>query len=148
MERLGKVKMNYVKPMTSRFEMDKNICDDMCGFYGTVKTSTRKFQQYRICVHFPQTEYTWGGTKKYYSSMGGITKKITITGEHVVSFHPNLDVDCDYDPRDGGKAYGCGWKQYSTSGNGTCHYFGIVKVDGIEITETGSLPPGCELGGW
>ena len=81
MERLGKVKMDYVKPMTSRFEMDKNICDDMCGFYGTVKTSTKKFQQYRICVHFPQT-VEWGryrGTK-YYSSMGGITKKITITG--------------------------------------------------------------------
>lgn len=27
MERLRKVKMNYVKPVTSRFEMDKSICE-------------------------------------------------------------------------------------------------------------------------
>ena len=138
MERLGKVKMNYVKPVTSRFEMDKNICDDMCGMLGAIVTSTNKYQQYKICVHFPKT--TGNGIKYYTSSGSGPVRKVTITGKHVISFEENPEVDCDYDPRDGGKAHGCGWQQYDTNNNGDCHYFGIVKVDGVAITQNNSIP--------
>lgn len=146
MERLGKIKVDYVKPVTSRFEMDKNICDggNMCGMLGAIVTSTSEYQQYQICVHFPETSF-YG--KKYYSSKGGDVRKITIKGKHIVRFDgPASGVDCDYDPRDGGKAHGCGWKEYDTTNNGDCHYFGVVKVDDIEITRYGNLPSGVTEG--
>ena len=159
MERLGKVKMDYVKPMVLRFEMDKNICDDMCGMLGAIVTSTNKYQQYQICVHFPQQ---YGNDRnvpealrgKYtYSSYGGTVRKLTMTGKHVVEFAgAPTGVNCSDSGtfRYGGYTYdyGCGWQQYSTLNNGNCHYFGIIKIDGQVIESSGTLPEGVREGGW
>lgn len=150
MERLGKIKVDYVKPVTSRFEMDKNICDDMCGMLGAIVTSTKSFQQFQICVHFP-VEKNGGsnnGKTHYYTSGGGSSsvRKITIKGKHIIEFAGSpAYVDCDYRPNDW-YTYGCGWKEYDTTNNGDCHYFGVVKVDGFEITRYGDLPAGVTAG--
>ena len=101
MERLGKVKMDYVKPAVLRFEMDKNICDDMCGMLGAIVTSTNEYQQYQICVHFPQ-QFGNGDDvpralrgKYTYSSYGGTVRKLTMKGKHVVEFAgAPTGVDC------------------------------------------------------
>lgn len=161
MENIGSVirgKKVYGKPITSRYEMDKNICDDMCGMLGAIVTSTNSYQQYQICVHFPQQ---YGNSRdvpealrgKYtYSSYGGTVRKLTMTGKHTIEFAgAPTGVDCTSGTfRSNGYTYdyGCGWQQYSTQNNGNCHYFGIIKIDGQEIKSSGSLPDGVQEGGW
>lgn len=145
MERLENNRRNYVKPVTSRFELDKNICDDMCGMLGAIVTSTSEYQQYKICVHFPtDLKISKNETVKTYSSQGGTVRKITVRGKHIIEFAGgDSGVDCNISgTTSSGARYGCGWKQYETNNNGNCHYFGVIKVDGVAITENGTLPSG------
>ena len=141
MERLGKVKMDYVKPVTLMVDLDKDLCDVVdipCGVTGTFTTSKSKYREYQICVHFPYRS----GNRYYYSKNNGTVRYIRIKGQHDVTFagpDPKASSYCNKDVNNGSSG-GCGWQEYDTSGNGGCHYFGVLEIDGIAVPETGSFP--------
>ncbi len=131
----------YLKPLTVKAKFKDDICEtvDACAIVGTYGAmSTGYNNDYKICVHFPQSDRNGS----YYSKNGGQVRKITITGKHVVAFLGAASgVTCNDNITNGDRG-GCGWQVYDTTGNGDCHYFGRVTVDGTEITAFGSLPDG------
>ncbi|MBQ4057078.1 MAG: hypothetical protein IJD32_08290 [Bacteroidaceae bacterium] len=138
MERLGKVKMDYVKPVVLRVDLDKDLCDVVeipCGVTGTFTTSKSKYQEYQICVHYPAWQGGRNGKKYVYSKNNGQVRYLRIKGEHDVAFLGPDGTAKDYcnDNIKDGSAGGCGWQQYETSGNGGCHYFGQILIDGHVI---------------
>lgn len=148
----------YVKPNVEEIAISDDIAaavDNPCGGSEWI-VSGRPNVDYKVCVHFPyKVEIGSGRNKTYkyvYSSMGatwgewdtavseGGTKVITLKGEHIVKFLDDTTVECypssgitEHFPSDA--TMGCGWKTYTTTSNGDCHFFGIVTVDGGNVTK-------------
>lgn len=146
MERLGKVKMNYMKPVTLMVDLDKDLCGVVeipCGVTGTFTTSKSKYQEYQICVHYPANHNfaEWNerdDIKNVYSKSNGQVRYIRIRGEHNVAFLGTpAGVDCT--GATNGNYGACGWQQYGTGSNGACHYFGQISIDGHVIEQGTNL---------
>lgn len=136
---------NYVKPCIQEVKLDQNICGEVCGTGASWAVSARSGNEYTLCVHFPQQKTVDGKTYTYYASSGGDAIHIKITSHQVISFLENPNCtdykDLPKSIQDSYKAKssayteraGCGWKKYYTDNNGTCHFFGIIKVGTTEI---------------